>query len=336
MAHIYEPRVRETSLSETTDDFVLEGAMRGSLAFGDVMAEGDTCDYVAAYDSTFEEGLGLMNGDGELERAVVYRSLHANGTVDQNKVSFGANPKTIIMTIGGRRVAALNAAAQCYLSLSGSNLILSRGYGSPLAPAELAPTGTTGGTAYYIYESVTGVLSFSATGYVFNVHGMPVQDGDPTKLMVGLWYASADNTWSPIETQGASWFNPQTKFAHSAAVSRTVTNTSPAAEVHSSDRLRFVTFANRPVAINFGTTAANSTADQDNVFNVGLDGVSTLLAPHVITYRHEPSGQTYARYLSFRNIKRDISEGLHYITAAHFVSGGSLTVFGHVSAEIEG
>lgn len=108
MAHITEPHVRETSGTTLTADFVLAGAMRQSLAFGDVMATGDTCDYVAMYDNTFEEGLGTMGADGKLQRpATTYRSLHANGTIDTNPVSFASGIKTIIMSYGTPRVADL-------------------------------------------------------------------------------------------------------------------------------------------------------------------------------------------------------------------------------------
>jgi hypothetical protein len=108
MALIFEPCVREGSNTTLTADFVLTGAMRRSLAFGDVMATGDTCYYVASYDNTFEEGLGTMAADGKLTRpATTERSLHADGTIDKNKVSFAAGIKTIIMTFAATQAALL-------------------------------------------------------------------------------------------------------------------------------------------------------------------------------------------------------------------------------------
>ncbi len=109
MAHKFEPRVRETSSTTLTADFVLAGAMRGSLAFGQVMATGDTCDYVASYDSSFEEGLGTMQADGKLARTSVYRARHANGDINTSKVSFAAGVKTVIMTFAASRAALLPA-----------------------------------------------------------------------------------------------------------------------------------------------------------------------------------------------------------------------------------
>ncbi len=107
MAHIFEPRVRETASTTLTADFVLAGAMRGSLAFSQVMATGDTCDYVASYDSSFEEGLGTMQADGKLARTSVYRARHANGDINTSKVSFAAGVKTVIMTFAASRAALM-------------------------------------------------------------------------------------------------------------------------------------------------------------------------------------------------------------------------------------
>jgi len=105
MAHIIEPRVRETCLTEGTSDFELNGRMRGSLAFGDVMEDGDTCDYVASYGDTFEEGTATYDADNDvLERTTVRKSRHANGTIDTNKVSFAAGVKTIILDFASSRL----------------------------------------------------------------------------------------------------------------------------------------------------------------------------------------------------------------------------------------
>jgi hypothetical protein len=107
VALIFDVRVRETSITEGTIDFVLAGRMRGSIAFGDAMATGDTCDYCASYDDTFEEGLGTLQLDGSLARTTVYKSRHANGVIDQNKVSFAPGVKTIIMTFAASRFSLL-------------------------------------------------------------------------------------------------------------------------------------------------------------------------------------------------------------------------------------
>lgn len=110
MARIFEPRVRETSDTEGVGDIVLSGEMLGSLAFADVMSTGDTCDIVMSYLDTFEECEVTFNASGNLVRGAVYRSKHANGTVDQNHVSFAAGTKTVIMTVAAFRAVTLFGA----------------------------------------------------------------------------------------------------------------------------------------------------------------------------------------------------------------------------------
>ena len=99
MTYRLEPRVRETSTTTSTDPFTLGGAMLGSLSFAQAMSIGDTCDYVASYNDTFEEGTGTLTSSTTLSRDTVSRALHSGGTVDQTKVNFVAGTNTIIMTI---------------------------------------------------------------------------------------------------------------------------------------------------------------------------------------------------------------------------------------------
>ena len=109
MAHIAEPRVRETSTTTGTNDLVLAGAMRGSLRFSEVMSPGDTCDYVVHYDTCFEEGLGTLAPGGELQRTTVYRVRHADGTVDATKISLPAGGvKTVIMTVRASKIGRVD------------------------------------------------------------------------------------------------------------------------------------------------------------------------------------------------------------------------------------
>ena len=103
MTHVFRVGVAETSTTTGTANFVLAGRVYGALAgFFDVMSVGDTCDYVARYGDTREEGIATRLVSGELERT----SIHANGTIDQNKVSFPAGAKHVWMSIRGDRVAA--------------------------------------------------------------------------------------------------------------------------------------------------------------------------------------------------------------------------------------
>lgn len=111
MGLVFAPRVRETSITVGTGNIVLLGRMFGSIAFADKLQVGDTCDIVISYGDTFEECVATLNADGELERGSVYLSLHANGALDQNHVSFGPGTKTVILSPASGRFATLEAGA---------------------------------------------------------------------------------------------------------------------------------------------------------------------------------------------------------------------------------
>lgn len=107
MAHIFRRGIAETTTSSGTNDIVPGGRVYGALAaFFDVMAIGDTCDYVIRYGDTREEGIATRLVSGVLERTSVSYARHANGDVNQTKVSFPAGIKHVYMTVRADRVAA--------------------------------------------------------------------------------------------------------------------------------------------------------------------------------------------------------------------------------------
>lgn len=84
-------RVRETSLTEGTIAFVLEGAEVGYRAFGDVLADGETTLYGAALGAQSEVGEGMYDISGNsLIRLRVFSSSNNGELVD-----FGAGAKKI-------------------------------------------------------------------------------------------------------------------------------------------------------------------------------------------------------------------------------------------------
>lgn len=110
MAHIVDFRVRETTITTGTSDLVLDGAMQGSIAFADIMAVGDTCDYAVSYQDVFEAGRGTRAADGKLERTLVYRAKHANGAINTTKVSLPPGIKTVICTSRASKIARVDIA----------------------------------------------------------------------------------------------------------------------------------------------------------------------------------------------------------------------------------
>lgn len=98
---------------------------------------------------------------------------------------------------------------ECYLTLSGSNLLLSRCYGRrliiddavqiiPEAGVTLASTGVAN-TTYYIYAPIVSgamILEASITAYTpDDRNGFMVKSGDVTRALVGMARTDANGAW---------------------------------------------------------------------------------------------------------------------------------------------
>lgn len=155
MAHIFRPGIAETTTTSGTNDIALGGRVYGALAgFFDVMSVADTCDYVIRYGDTREEGIGTRTAGGVLERTSVSYARHANGTVDQNKVSFASGMKHVFMTVGADRVAAFLDALRPQSFTQGQRDQANANLGNFLSgtkvifPQASAPTGWTRDTTH--------------------------------------------------------------------------------------------------------------------------------------------------------------------------------------------
>lgn len=97
--------------------------------------------------------------------------------------------------------------AQCYLTTSGSNLILLPDEGNwvfingaylqiPSEGITLSSAGAAASTLYCIYLTPSLTLERSTTFPVVDAtYGVKVKSGDPTRLFVGLAHASSSSTW---------------------------------------------------------------------------------------------------------------------------------------------
>ncbi|WGS43999.1 hypothetical protein LFL97_25650 [Burkholderia sp. JSH-S8] len=122
--------------------------------------------------------------------------------------------------------------AQCYLTVSGKNLLLTRRNGCyltiqgvarviPAAGVTLAGSVAVAQTRYYIYaymSDTTMTLEASTTGYVSDAAtGLPVKSGDVSRTLVGMAFCLQAGTW----VQGAdridclSYFNRMPRMATS-------------------------------------------------------------------------------------------------------------------------
>ncbi|WP_153135180.1 hypothetical protein [Paraburkholderia agricolaris] len=106
---------------------------------------------------------------------------------------------------------------QCYLSQSGTGLVLSRKSGSyvtiqgiarqiPAAGVTLAATSVAANTLYYIYAYMSGknmALEASTTARAVDATtGVDVKSGDSTRTLVGMVYTTAANSFAAVATAG--------------------------------------------------------------------------------------------------------------------------------------
>lgn len=116
----------------------------------------------------------------------------------------------------------------CYLGLSGSNLMLSRKNGTlltiggvpqviPAAGVPLPPSGTVASTFYYIYAYMSAgvmALEYSTTAYATDTTtGLYIKSGDGTRTLVGAAYCINAGSWVDTELiiGVLSYFNRRSK-----------------------------------------------------------------------------------------------------------------------------
>jgi hypothetical protein len=230
---------------------------------------------------------------------------------------------------------------QCYLSKVGANLVLSPQDGNflniqgviqtiPDAGVVLTPSGAAASTFYYIYAYMNvGVLTleYSPTAYAVQAGtGTKIKSGDSTRTLVGIWSSAAANVWSTIATEGASYFNPVRKTCWMNGSGGTVgvsTTSTIFAEMTSTYRTQFVTFANREVVLGIRGRANLSVNTASGDMDVGIDGLTQSLVAQIRTQPAAAAGNweffsdAYANYFS---------EARHFVTGIYRVSTGTLAI----------
>jgi hypothetical protein len=138
-------------------------------------------------------------------------------------INYQTGPNSDISVQAALALAVYGPVGQCYLSLSGSNLLLARKNGQylfinglphsiPQAGVTLSPTGAVAGTFYYIYAFMNGstmTLEYSTTTHATDVTGIEIKSGDSTRTLVGAAYCLTAGTWTNTSNQlfVLSWFN---------------------------------------------------------------------------------------------------------------------------------
>jgi hypothetical protein len=113
---IVADRVQETTTTVGTIAFVLAGVRQPGQAFGDVMADGDTCCYCAFQDSTsdWEVGSGTyVLSTNSLERTHVHASSNAGALVN-----FAAGTKNVDLVLSAYKIQLQNLQHDIFSSIT--------------------------------------------------------------------------------------------------------------------------------------------------------------------------------------------------------------------------
>ena len=157
---------------------------------------------------------------------------------------------------------------QCYLSKSGTNLLLSRHRGKlltiegqheeiPSAGVTLAPSGLSSATVYYIYAYMnagTMMLEPSVTAATFSsTYGFWVKTGDETRTLVGWARTNGSTAWSDDFTSAhvISYFNPKRKRLLSVQTANRAFSNTSMTKIHTEFDLFFLVHPDHPVEMFF-------------------------------------------------------------------------------------
>lgn len=106
MALIQADRVKETSSTAGTADFVLNGAEAGFQSFSAGVGATNSCYYSATDGTDFEIGIGTLNGAGNtLARTTILKSSNSD-----NKVAFASGSKDVFTTYPASKAVILSSS----------------------------------------------------------------------------------------------------------------------------------------------------------------------------------------------------------------------------------
>ena len=164
MALIKADRVKETSNSETTANFILGGAATGYRTFSSVCVVGDTFHYAIVNQSNgqWEVGIGTYGLTNTLERTTVLSSSNSNA-----KVNFSAGTKEVFLTASANYLERI--VDNGLLTSTGSSTSIVAVNDGPQPQLDLAFSADKTLTARY---GPTPSYSRASTGTYFNASGI--------------------------------------------------------------------------------------------------------------------------------------------------------------------
>lgn len=267
-------------------------------------------------------------------------------TIAGNQTVSGNSSVTGTQTIGGAVTLTTPnisldtsklALAQCRLTLSGGNLLLSpykgnmlyingQNYVIPSAGITLGNGTTALSTLYYIYAYMnSGTMTLEASTTVKETNtttGWTQKTGDATRTLVGLAYTTTGNVWA--DTDGnrltLSYFNRIIK--KSSVVLAGITNTSSATPVEiTTMRNNFICWADDNVKITSQGWAYSASANAG--YNVAICISNTTALSTFAAYRE--TATTYSTFNPSYNTMSLTEGALNYATLT-ITSNGTITV----------
>jgi len=179
---------------------------------------------------------------------------------------------------GNGLTTGLGYVAQCRLTKSGANLLLSRcnglgltingvAYAIPSAGVTLAPTSLSVGTTYYIYAYMnagTMTLEASTTTHATDTTtGMEIKSGDATRSLVGMARTITGPAWSDLFAQRfvASYYNRRPIEMRAVLASNQAVSSATFGEISTTLRLEFLQWLGESAPFNFQGSMLGSLAN---------------------------------------------------------------------------
>ncbi len=187
MALVLADRVKETTTTSGTSDFVLGGAVTGFQTFSASVGNNNTTYYAIANNSDWEVGLGTLSSDGlTLARTTVLQSSNSD-----NKVSFASGSKEIFVTYAADKAVFEDASGNVTLP---ANLTVTGGTTTDSVQLELT-AGVTPAVGQVAWDSDQGTavlgllggnvisrLGQSLVAYVTNAESTTITKGQAVYL----------------------------------------------------------------------------------------------------------------------------------------------------------
>lgn len=276
----------------------------------------------------------IVNSDGS---ALLVGQIKADMIIEV--VSDGTNMQLMSVTTITPPVVIATA---CYLSKSGTDLLLSRSGGTSLLIAgvtrtipsggvTLSPSGLGANAYRYIYAAWVAdamiLIASTTVPVVDTTYGIPVMTGDATRTLVG---AAATNSLSAFfdDTSGIgviSYYNRRTKAAWNNPVGDTAVPSGAVTEVTSANRTYFLSWNDESIIASYWNDVKNS--QSGNVTNafIGIDGIAggNILGGTQLQTYHDTANQYYP-----------ITNGVAYKSPTFEGSVHYLTIGGQASADV--